>query len=194
MTVIRVNPESVRSYGREAQSIFNEMHQSLVDMVNELVNVRFYGPNAVAFKTEIGRVSADFANRLHNDMSSMAEAVRRSTSNIQASLGGQPLALSIDPRPITPPVPQATDYVDLDTEALQSMIGVVNTRFSTLDSGLSSNLQRLQATDWEGNAKLAAVDAVNGFTSGARNKCVEAKEQIITSVNRQIEAAHSADK
>ena len=113
MTLIRVNPESVRGYGRQAQSAFETMHQSLVELVDEVVAVRYFGPNAVAFKTECGRMSADFANRLHMDMGAMADAVRRSTSNIAASLGGAPIHIQIDNRPIAPPVPQAAWGVDI---------------------------------------------------------------------------------
>ena len=49
MTLIRVNPESVRTYGREAQQAFESMHQSLVALVDEVVAVRYFGPNAVSF-------------------------------------------------------------------------------------------------------------------------------------------------
>ena len=85
MTLIRVDPESVRGYGREAQGIFEQIHDALVRLVDDVVAVRYFGPNAVAFKTECGRVAADFANRLHVDMAAMADAVRRSTSNIAAA-------------------------------------------------------------------------------------------------------------
>ena len=57
MTLIRVNPESVRSYGAEAQNIFDTMHSSLLGLVNEVDAVRYFGPNAVAFKTESGRLA-----------------------------------------------------------------------------------------------------------------------------------------
>ncbi len=63
MTLIRVNPESVQRYGVEAQRIFDAMQQSLVGMVDQAVGVRYFGPNAVTFKTECGRMAADFANR-----------------------------------------------------------------------------------------------------------------------------------
>lgn len=194
MTLIRVSPESVQAYGREAQNIFDGMHQSLVQLVNEVVAVRYFGPNAVAFKTECGRVASEFANRLHADMAAMAEAVRRSTSNIASSLGGSPLVIRLDSKPITPPTPATVDYVDVDTDALSGVVPVVNSRFAELQNGLSQNLSRLQATDWEGNAKLAAVDAVNGFTNSARQKCDAAKQQINDYINKQVNAVQTADR
>ncbi len=45
--------------------IFDAMHGSLVALVNQVVAVRYFGPNAFTFKTEVGRLAADFANRLH---------------------------------------------------------------------------------------------------------------------------------
>jgi hypothetical protein len=170
------------------------MHQSLDQLVNELVAVRYFGPNAVAFKTECGRVASEFANRLHADMAEMAEAVRRSTSNIAASLGGSPIIIRLDPKPIAAPSPASVDYVDVDTDALSGVVPVVNQRFAELEHGLTHNLARLQATDWEGNAKLAAVDAVNGFTNSARQKCDAAKQQINDYVTSQVNAVQTADR
>jgi len=194
MTLIRVDPESVRGYGHQAQKVFETIHQSLAELVNEVVAVRYFGPNAVAFKTECGRMSADFANRLHLDMAAMANAVRQSTSNIAAALGGQAIHIQIDSRPIAPPVPQVVDYVDVDTAALESIVPVVGRRFAQLRHGLTSNFQRLQATDWEGNAKLAAIDAVGRFTTSAQAKCDEAEQALSTYITRQVQSVIAADR
>jgi hypothetical protein len=194
MTLIRVNPESVRGYGLQAQQIFEEIHASLVALVDAVVQVRYFGPNAVAFKSECGRVAADFAARLHADMASMADAVRRSTSNIAAALGGEPIAIQLDGRPIQPPIPTAVPYVDVDTTALEALVPVVARHFTALADALTSHLQRLQATDWEGNAKLASVDAVLGFTSSARRQCSTAEETLTSFINGQIETVVTADR
>jgi hypothetical protein len=194
MTLIRVDPESVRGYGREAQNIFGQMHDALVSLVNDVVAVRYFGPNAVAFKTECGRMAADFANRLHADMGAMADAVRKSTSNIAASLGGEPIVIRLDPKPISPPTPETVAYVDVDTTALEGVIPVVNRHFSALRQGLSSNVQRLQSTDWEGNAKLAAVDAVQGFTTSAQQKCNSAEQTLTKYITEQVNSVTMADR
>jgi len=165
-----------------------------VSLVNDVVAVRYFGPNAVAFKTECGRVAADFANRLHADMGAMADAVRTSTSNIAASLGGEPIVIRLDPRPINPPTPETVDYVDVDTTALEGAVPVVTRHFSSLRQGLASNVQRLQSTDWEGNAKLAAVEAVSGFTTSAQAKCDTAEQSVTNYIRKQIEAVTTADR
>jgi hypothetical protein len=194
MTLIRVNPTSVLQYGREAQAAFDQMHQSLVELVGEVVAVRYFGPNAVSFKSECGRLAADFAGRLHVDMAAMADAVRRSTSNIATALGGQPLHLGVDARPIQPPAPVVVDYVDVDTAALEAIVPVIARRFGELREQLATNLQRLQATDWEGNAKLAAVDAVGGFTNSARRTCDAAEQSLCDVVRRQVQTVVAADR
>lgn len=193
MTHIRVNPESVRSYGRQAQDIFESMHTSLVTLTNDVVGVQYFGPNAVAFKTECGRLAAEFASRLHLDMGAMAEAVRRSTSNIAASLGGEPIIIQLDPRPIQPPTPETVDYVDVDTAALEGLNPMIGQRFTALREGLDRNVQQLQATDWEGNAKLAAVDAIQQFTNSARLKCDTAQEALTRFVTDQVNSVTMAD-
>lgn len=194
MTVIRVNPASVQQYGRDAQAAFEQMHQSLVELVGEVVAVRYFGPNAVAFKSECGRLAADFAGRLHVDMAAMADAVRRSTSNIATALGGQPIQLSVDARPIVPPTPEVVDVVDVDTTALEAMVPVIAGRFGELRDQLTVNFQKLQATDWEGHAKLAAVDAVGGFTSSARHTCDAAEQSLADAIRRQVQAVVAADR
>jgi len=194
MTVIRVDPQSVRDYGRQAQGIFDTMHGELVTLVNDVVAVRFFGPNAVAFKTDCGKVAADFANKLNADMGAMADAVRTSTSNIAASLGGAPITIQLDSKAITPPTPETVDYVDVDTSALESLIPVVAQHFTGLRNGLKDNLSRLQGTDWEGNAKIAAVDAVSGFTTSAQAKCDTAEQSVTNYIRNQIEAVTTADR
>ena len=194
MTVVRVDPQSVRDYGRQAQSIFDTMHGELVTLVNDVVAVRFFGPNAVAFKTDCGRVAADFANKLNADMGAMADAVRTSTSNIAASLGGAAITIHLDPRAITPPSPETVDYVDVDTSALDSLVPVVTRHFTALRTGLKDNLGRLQSTDWEGNAKEQALGEVSRFTNTAKSKVAEGRTSITNYIQQQIQSVLAADR
>ena len=194
MTLIRVEPESIRRYGHTAQATFDEMHGSLVGLVNQVVAVRYFGPNAFAFKSEVGRLAADFANRLHLDMQAMAEAVRISTTNIAAALGGSPISIHLDARPITAPSPAAVDFVDVDTAALEAVIPLVTDRFEALRHGLSSNLSQLEATDWQGNAKRTVVEAVGRVTAAARARCDSSEGAITSFVRRQLESVLAADR
>ena len=194
MTLIRVEPDSIRRYGFSAQSIFDGMHGSLVELVNQVVAVRYFGPNAFTFKSEVGRLAADFANRLHLDMQAMSEAVRTSTTNIAAALGGSPISIHLDARPITAPSPAAVDFVDVDTAALEAVIPVVTDRFEALRHGLATNLSQLEATDWQGNAKRTVVDAVGRVTAAARARCDSSEAAITSFVRRQLESVLAADR
>jgi hypothetical protein len=194
MTLIRVEPESIRRYGHAAQAIFDGMHGSLVELVNQVGGVRYFGPNAFTFKSEVGRLAAEFANRLHLDLHAMSEAVRTSTTNIAAALGGNAISIRLDPRPISPPTPVAVDYVDVDTAALEALIPVVVNRFEALRQGLSSNVTQLQATDWQGNAKRLVVDAVGHVTASARSRCDTAEAAITSFVRNQLEGVLAADR
>lgn len=120
------------------------MHASLVRLVDHLVAVRWFGPNAVACKAHSGRLAAEFAHRMHVDLAAMADAVRTSTSNIAAALGGGPIQLHIDQRPITPPAPVAVDHVDVGTAALEAMIPLVAQRFDELRGQLAAFAVRLR--------------------------------------------------
>ncbi len=194
MTLIRVNPESVRTYATQAQIQFDAMTSSLDRLVRDVVAVRYFGPNAVAFKTECGRLAAEFGTNLHADIANMADAIRRSTSNIAASLGGQPITIAISSRPISPPSPEVVDIVDVDTSALESVIPIVTGHFTSIRDGLTRNFQQLQQTDWEGNAKLAAVDAVGGLTTSARHTADRAEQALTTYIRNQVQSVLSADR
>lgn len=194
MTVIRVNPTSVAGYGRRAQDIFGEIHAELVRLVNGVVEVHYFGPNAVDFKTRAGQLAADFANKLHADISAMAEAVRASTSAIASSLGGQPITITVSNKAITPPTPAAVDYVDVDTDKLSALQPVVTGHFNALAASLDSHLSALTSTDWTGNAKDTAVASVGRLTSNARSKCQEAQRSINEFIAKQVESSLAADR
>ena len=194
MTLIRVNPTSVQQYGREAQASFDEIHTTLLTLVEEVVAVRYFGPNAVAFKNDCGQIAADFARRLHLDLAAMADAVRTSTSNIATALGGVPIQLHVEPRAIVPPAPEVVDFVDVDTAALEALVPIVDRRFSAIRDRLRVHLGRLQATDWEGYAKLSAVDAVGAFTTSAQRTCDTAQQSLTGFVRRQVDGVVAADR
>ena len=48
--------------------------------------------------------------------------------------------------------------IDVDTSALEALTSRVTSHFAAIREGLASHLSALRATDWEGNAKNAAVD------------------------------------
>jgi hypothetical protein len=193
MTLIRVDPASIRSYGTVAQREFDTMTNELCRLTDDVVAVRYFGPNAVSFKTECGRLAEEFGRTLHRSMAAMAEAVRVSTSNIAASLGGAAISIELADKPISAPAPTVVDYVDVDTAALDAVITVVDRHFAAITESLRRHLAVLQATDWEGNAKQHAVSAVQALTGTASSTCQEARTRLTTYIRNQIDSVVLAD-
>jgi septum formation inhibitor MinC len=194
MTVIRVNPESVRAYGTDAQAKFESIRAELVGLVNAVTEVRYFGPNAVDFKTRAGQLAAEFANKLNTDLGSIADAIRASTSNIAASLGGAPVVIQVNGQTISPPAVQSVDFVDVDTSALETLKGTVDRHFSVINDLFEQHLQKLLSTDWQGNAREQAVGSVQGFTASAKAKSTEAQSSLGTYISSQLQSVTAADK
>ncbi|MDE0805760.1 MAG: hypothetical protein OSA99_20850 [Acidimicrobiales bacterium] len=192
---VRVNPASVRSYGGSAQDTFGQIRTSLENLVRDAVSIEYYGPNAVDFKQKCGQISADLANALTTDMTAIADAVKTTTSNIAASLGGPPVDIQFNGSPINAPaVPAGDDSVGANLPALEGFKGTANSYFQAISEQFSSHLQALQGTDWEGKAKENAVGQVGRFTKSAKSKVEEAKNEMTKYVSEQIEAVQRADQ
>ncbi|MGY6500712.1 MAG: hypothetical protein ACXIVQ_07480 [Acidimicrobiales bacterium] len=194
MTIIRVNPESVRSYGTDAQAKFEAIRTELVALVNAVTEVRYFGPNAVDFKTRSGQMAAEFANKLNADLGQIADAIRASTTNIASSLGGAPVIIEVNGQTIVPPAVESVDFVDVDTSALEALLGVVNRHFAAIVDLFEQHLQKLMSTDWQGNAREQAVGSVQAFTGSAKAKSTEAQNSLTTYINSQLQSVTAADK
>lgn len=195
MSDVRVNPPTVRAYGQSAQEIFGSIRTSLETLVSDAVAVDYYGPNAVQFKTKCGQLAADLANALTTDMTKIADAVKTTTSNIAASLGGGPVDIQFNGSAISPPaVPQGDESVGANMPALEGMKGTANTHFTAISEQFGNHLTALQNTDWIGTAKENAVGAVTTFTNQAKSKIQEANSEMTTYVDTQIEEIGKANK
>jgi hypothetical protein len=194
-SVIRVNPDSVRQYASAASERFAHSRTELESLVRAAVEVRYFGPNAVEFKTRSGQMAAEYSTKLLADLTQIADAVRGSTSAIASSLGGVPLVLSVDGSPVTPPpVPPADGTFDVDVSALEALKPVVTRHLSAVRQALTDHLTSLRATDWEGAAKASAVDAVTNFTNQAQAKATEAESALASFIDSQISAVLAADR
>lgn len=194
MTSIRVNPGSVKTYGTNASTKFQEISAELKMLVSDCVEVHYYGANAKQFKEQCGQLAADFANKLHKDMSTIADAVRSSTTNISKALGGQPIVIAIDNSPVSVPSVAAVDYVDVDPSALVMLKSTVDRHFTRIVERLNGHLSDLKSTDWQGKAKEGAVAEISAFTQKAVSASQEASKSIGTYIQAQYDAAMAADK
>ena len=129
-------------------------------------------------------------------MQAMAEAVRTSTTNIAAALGGSPISIRLDPRPITPPAPAAVDFVDVDTAALEALVPVVVDRFESLRQGLTLE-RHASSRPPTGRATPSAlvVEAVARVHRLRARPLRHGRRQSITSfVRSQLESVLAADR
>lgn len=195
MTIVRVEPGSVRAYATAAQQQFEGIHGELTTLVSDAVGVHYFGPNAVQFKTRAGQMAVEFANSASKDMGQIADAVRASTSNIASSLGGAPISIQVSGKPVTAPTPAAGDgSVDVNTEGLEGLIPNVQRHFATIRTSFDQHLSSLKGTDWTGVAKDGAVAAVSGFTSSAKAKADTAEQAIVKYIQTQITDVRNADR
>lgn len=195
MSVIRVNPDSIRQYATAAQSQFDAVRAQLVGLVDDAVNVRYFGPNAVQFKTRCGQMAAEFGQRLAQDLGHIAEAVRTSTSAVATSLGGPPISIAVIGTSVAvPTVAPGDGSVEIDTSGLDALKPVVARRIGAITSQLGGHLHNLQATDWHGQAKEAAVAAVSGFTTMAESRADEARTAITSYIDAQIGDVMARDR
>ncbi len=193
--VVRVDPQSIRGYGTSAQEIFGRIRADLESLVQDVVNVEYKGENAVQFKTDCGRMAADFATALAADLRTIADAVRTSTSNITRALGGGPVVIQVDGGAVNvPPVPPGDGTYSADPSGLENLKGTVRNRFAAVNEQFTTHLSKLQATDWTGNAKEQAVQSVTHFTTKAKSKVGEATREVTGYIEKQLEALDTADK
>jgi hypothetical protein len=128
------------------------------------------------------------------DLGNLADGIRKTTSNIAGSLGGQAISLSVSGKPINAPAPQPdTGIQEVDPSALTDLISTVGTRFSEINDAMTGHQTRLQNTDWKGDAKDGTVALVTGWTTKAKAKATEAQTKLVEFINRQIEQVNAAD-
>ena len=195
MTLIRVQPDSIRQYASVAQQNFDAVRVELQALVSDAAGVQYFGPNAVDFKTRCGQMASDFATSIGQDLSAIADAVRASTTNIAGSLGGGAISISVNSSPVSVPAIAAGDgSVEIDTAGLEGLKPTVARHIEAIGSQLDAHLRSLTATDWQGAAKEGAVNAVTGFTNAARSKAAEAQSSITAYIDSQIASVLASDR
>ncbi|HAP77421.1 MAG TPA: hypothetical protein DCR14_15235 [Acidimicrobiaceae bacterium] len=196
MTVIVVDPASIKKYGALAVEQFTKISQRLQNIVGAVITVHYFGTNAYEFKTKSGDMAVEYATALHKDLKQISDAVRTATSQIAKSLGGQPITLpaSSGSGVKRPAVAKGDGTEEANTEALEQLIPEVKKYFTAIDNLLDAHLKHLSDTKWEGNAKTAAVQAVRKFTNEAKATSNKAEQAITKYIRAQVDAVTSADK
>lgn len=193
-SVIRVDPQSIRSYASSAQGHFDGMHAELKRIVVVVAEVNYHGQNAFDFKSAISDLAVEFANKFNKDMGAIADHIRVVTSNIVGSLGGQPVSISVEGKPISRPAIEKVDYVQVDTAALDGLTPVVKRHFESLTDHLDQHLKALENTDWQGNAKQQVIATIRDYTQKMRANADECNNQIGQAIRNQVASALEADR
>lgn len=198
MTSIGVKPGEILGYGTTAQQKFDSIIDQLTGLCNDCVAVAFWGANSVQFKNGAGDLAETFAKGVQADMGTIAGAIKTATSNISGSLGGQPISIQVDGKPIVAPAaPADTGDSGTDTDALSDLITQVGTRFTAVtglfDSHLASLSSLVENKGWEGSAANNTVAQVAKFTASAKTKAASAQDGLVKYINEQISAVVAAD-
>lgn len=193
---IKVQPESIKAYGRKAQAHFNDVRKDLQIIVNTVERAPYEGTNAKMFKDTCMEMASEFSTTMLADMQTIADAVRITTTNIAQALGGQPITIKVDGTKITPQkVAKSKDGSEsIDTIAMRSMPRIMETRFDNITSELRGHLRALEATVWEGQGKKTAVEQVGQFTKSVSKRVDDNKRAIVKYINDQLDAVIAADK
>jgi hypothetical protein len=193
--LVRVDPQSVEEYGRLAQAAFEAIHERLVRLVRDAVEVDYFGPNAVTFKTKCGEMASEFGASCSKSLSAISEAVRVASSNISQSLGGRAISITLDGAAIPlPSVPQGDGTVQMRTSGLTELISKVGSHMGSVRENLDTHLVNLKKTDWQSRARDEGVEAVSSYTTKAKHHADEAEQAIVKFITEQIEAVERADR
>lgn len=195
MTVIKVDPASIKRYGTTASGQFESINGQLKELVNQCATVHYHGTNAYEFKNKCADMAIEYATAARQDMKNIADAVRTATSNIARSLGGQAITIEMPSAASVakPSISKGDGTEEVNTGALESLIPKVTGIFNKIDGLLDQHLSSLKGTVWEGNAKESAVSSVSKFTTQAKQSAGEAKTSITEYIRSQIDASTAAD-
>jgi hypothetical protein len=194
--LVRVNPQSVEGYGRNAQACFDSIREKLVRLVDDTSRIEYVGPNAVAFKTKCGEMACDFSGKMLRSLEAIADAVRVQTSQISQALGGRPISILVNGAPISAPplTGNQSDLVLLETSSIEVFRSTAQAFLGSIEQALELQLHELEGTDWVGRAKDAAVESVRHFTQQAKSQANHAQTAITKYIDEQIQAVHQADR
>ena len=104
MTHILVHPQEVATYGIQATAHFGTIVDQLAVLTNMINDVVFEGEAAFQFRTETGTLITDFNKQINDSMVAMVTNVQNAVGNIQASMQGTRVVLTI-PEPRMGPKP-----------------------------------------------------------------------------------------
>jgi hypothetical protein len=197
MTVIGVSRGQIITYASEAEEQFGRLRTALDSLVNDSVNVNYWGENAQGFKTNVGQAAVTMSEEIGKALRTFLGQVNAQTSAIARSLGGGDMSVDIAvPTVSLPAIPTADgDTQGVDTSALDGLQDAVNTHRDTINTAISEHQAALgRTTEWVGDSKVAAQTACQTFTTNVTSSVQTGIAKITGFITEQNAAAAAADR
>lgn len=191
--VISTDPVEVRAYASTAETELGNISTALSNLVDDCVNVAFWGENGVAFKTKTSAAAAEMSDSIWRAMHKFITTVNDANKAIARTLGGD---VSIDdvPKPTvkTPAIPNNKPGQGLEPGAMDALQETVNQRREQISTAAQAHQTALtsKTPNWQGNQKETAVGACRAFT----NAVTSAVETGFSAINKFISEQNAATK
>jgi hypothetical protein len=194
MSFKRVDPASVASYAPKANEHIGNVYARLQELINAVVEVQYFGPNAFDFKIKAGTMTETFAEAFMKDFINFAQSIATATSNIAGALGSGKITVTVDPKKLDPPTPSSVEYVEVDTSKLSELAATtVPGRIDALTAELEAHVGTVKGLDWVSNTQEATVAGVVKWTSAASEKARAFQQGLAKFISEQIDAVNKAD-
>ncbi|MFK7918937.1 MAG: hypothetical protein AB8G14_12740 [Ilumatobacter sp.] len=192
MTIIKVHPAEVVTYGTNATARFGEIVDQLQALTTMVDEVQFEGESAFQFRTETNVLVKDFNTQIQSAMAAMVTNVQTAVGNIQSSMQGARVSLEIPPpTPVTESDARNTENSEMDTDALSGLN--VEAPFQAITDAFLSHKTALENVTWLGNAGDAARGAVATLTTQATGVCSTYAADFRKVIDAQVAASIAAD-
>lgn len=193
-TIKRVGLDSLQKYPGQATAHATNITSMLNEMIKAVVGVHYYGPNAFNFKTQAGQLAEKWAEGFLTTFLNFTDAVTKSTTNISGAMGGATVNNSFAADAITAPAAEPDrGVVDVDTSALDTLVGSVASSFDAVRSEIDGHLRTVQSLDWVGNAQKTAMDMAQAMTVKLKQSAADGQSSIVDFINKQKASVEAAD-
>lgn len=197
MTVIGVSRGQIITYASEAEEQFGLLRTALDSLIQDSVNVNYWGENAQGFKTNVGQAAVTMSEEIGKALRTFLGQVNAQTSAIARSLGGGDMSVDIAvPTVSLPAIPTADgDTQGVDTSALDGLQDSVNAHRDSINNAISEHQSALgRTTEWVGDSKVAAQQACQTFTNNVTTSVQTGIAKITSFITEQNTAAAAADR
>lgn len=189
--VISTDPTEVRAYASTAEAELGNISTALSNLVDDCVNVAFWGENGVAFKTRTSTAAAEMSESIWRAMHKFITTVNDANKAIARTLGGD---VSIDdvPKPTvkSPAIPNNRSGQGLEPGAMDALQQTVDARRDQISTAAQNHQSALtgKTPNWQGNQKETAVGACRAFTTAV----TAAVETGFAAINKYIAEQNAA--